>query len=446
MKPKLLILSLLFLLTNISFAQKIIKLEGEISGLQDFDYYIEDVIVGQNEKDCIGFAQTGMWNTKIASFFDENIKIKILEFLSANFPKAPGKKPLIIKLNKIYISELTLAMAEYAFANLNINFIEAQDSIYIKRFQAVASTKRSGVDVTALHDNNIVNVFSQCFKEFEIRDNLNLLSHDTLNIFELHSQDCNKADYPILDKSQLRKGVFLTFNDFRDNIICKDFPFDIKYRTKEDTTFSAKIKFKNDHPDEYWGFCDGKNLFMQIEDKSYPLSLVNGRFVLYPKSYDISNQNGIAFAGMMFGVFGAAIATMSQPSSVERFYLDLCTGNIFPDDRQSPFDIIGSKVFYYSDYSKLDTGVCISYNDQKMLCLREGQYAIIDFQPTRSEFEIKITTSDKDILVEDFDPNYLDTQLFLIKVKKKGKLTVTECTGKTKLKILEDLEDKQRVY
>jgi hypothetical protein len=99
--------------------------------------------------------------------------------LTRSFPKQPGAKPLIIRLNILYIYELTLSYSQIACVQLSISFFEREDSSYFFKFQAGTSFDHGADDVTHLHPENIANAFEVCFDDFARRENKGKVSDIT---------------------------------------------------------------------------------------------------------------------------------------------------------------------------------------------------------------------------------------------------------------------------
>ncbi|MCF8386710.1 MAG: hypothetical protein K9G47_02425 [Bacteroidales bacterium] len=431
-----------------AYAQEIIEFQENLNRFDEFGYHIEDVIVAQEEKDCIGFVYKGFSDKQVAAYFEEDIRTSVFDFLKQNFPQKENTKPLIIKINNLFISELRIpAKGSFAAADLNISFIGRRDSLYLDLFQAVASIKESSLNITGLHDENLLLAFNTCFEDFNKRDDLNHLTYDAISWEDLHFPVKDYSTHEILNQPDLIKGVYLNFNDFRDNIINTNYPFELKYKVKEHTILTAKVKFEDEEPEKYWGISDGTNLFIHIDDKLYLLNQENDSLKTSLKLENQSLNYTAVYTGVMFGAIGGMLGAIVHEVAEKNYYvehwLDFNSGTLFPLEMKDPFKLQTIKTFYYSDYSKIDEDVCIYLNNNKFNCLRESQYYNMPVSPFRGKAVLTIASREHSVEVEDFDPNVLDHQYYILKVKRKGDIFLKECKRNMINVIIETLEDKE---
>jgi hypothetical protein len=86
-----------------------------------------------------------------------------------------------------------------------------------------------------------------------------------------------QLDYPILNAETNREGIFETYQDFLQNHLLA-MKTEVYYKNKRRFARSSSI------PDSVllnkWGFCDGKDLFMNINGSFYKLKKVSNTFSL----------------------------------------------------------------------------------------------------------------------------------------------------------------------
>lgn len=78
---------------------------------------------------------------------------------------------------------------------------------------------------------------------------------------DIHTNYKKRFDIPVLSADSVNRGVFLSFNDFKNN---KPAYPDFKYKKFELSTEVTILRDGKEVPvTEYWGFSDGKNLFVR---------------------------------------------------------------------------------------------------------------------------------------------------------------------------------------
>jgi hypothetical protein len=90
-----------------------------------------------------------------------------------------------------------------------------------------------------------------------------------------------KMEYPILKDSIYKKGIYMSFNEFRNNR-----PSIENFKVEQNKK-AGKLLFtsKNDSSIEvikYWGYCDGKDIFCY--DLSHPVQRVGNTFEFFAES------------------------------------------------------------------------------------------------------------------------------------------------------------------
>lgn len=90
----------------------------------------------------------------------------------------------------------------------------------------------------------------------------------------------SKFDIPILKDTAHPRGVYVTYDEFRNNTpsitdfeIKKDKLIDIVYVRQQDGTFAANRKI--------WGFSDGKDLYVRFHDNFYLLQRLERSYYIY---------------------------------------------------------------------------------------------------------------------------------------------------------------------
>jgi len=113
-----------------------IRLSGVNATILLKGYFVERVINAQDDDTIIGFVQTGMFNKKRLASLSTSITEDIGKYLKIVLPLNGEAVPLIVRINKLNIFEVTSGSHETAFAELNLSFIRRNGSRYYHLFDA----------------------------------------------------------------------------------------------------------------------------------------------------------------------------------------------------------------------------------------------------------------------------------------------------------------------
>ena len=97
-----------------------------------------------------------------------------------------------------------------------------------------------------------------------------------------------RFDLPVLHDTAIKKGVFMTFEDFKKNK-----PLEVRFRLSRDNwTDELYISGKNGENivPEFWGVCDGTKLFIHAGYNVYPAIRQQNSFEVFGAKY-ISNNH-----------------------------------------------------------------------------------------------------------------------------------------------------------
>ncbi|MFV7234386.1 hypothetical protein [Flavobacterium sp. ZB4R12] len=89
--------------------------------MSGFNFYVENVYDGRQFKENIGTVQKSGFNRKVLANFEKPLVEEFFDYLSVICPKQENKPIISIRINDLYVSELTRAMSETAYATLVID-------------------------------------------------------------------------------------------------------------------------------------------------------------------------------------------------------------------------------------------------------------------------------------------------------------------------------------
>jgi hypothetical protein len=247
--------------------------------------------------------------------FEKPLAEEFFDYLSIICPKQENKPKISIRINDLYVSELTRAMSETGYATLAIDVIEPKDGLDYVVGSYTASIESNGMDVTGKHDERLKKVLQECLTNYMKTSN----ADKTALVFDTYQSIKTKTitDVP-------SKGVYLTYADILNEKPLDGTNFDITNKKERFYLFN-----KTTHSEEmnYYGFSDGKNFYINVS--KYAISRYYAKTEIISGKYYIENviynsNNAIAMVAM-FGLIGVAIASAASDASIPML-IDSYTG------------------------------------------------------------------------------------------------------------------------
>ncbi|MFV5686814.1 DUF6563 family protein [Flavobacterium sp. GB2R13] len=281
-----------------------------------FNFYVENVYDGRQFKENIGTVQKGGFNRKVLADFEKPLTEEFFDYLAVICPKQENKSKISIRINDLYVSELTRAMSETGYATLMIDVIESKGGIEYIVGTYSASTESNGMDVTNKHDERLKKVLQECFTNY-----IKTSDNDKASI--VFSADQNIKSKTITAISP--KGIYLTYADVLNDMPLDDSDFEIVNKNER---FYLLNKTTNSEVLNYYGFSDGKIFYINVS--KYASAKYYAKTEIIGNKYYIENvvynpNNAIAM-GAMFGLIGVAIASSAANSSSVPMLIDCYSG------------------------------------------------------------------------------------------------------------------------
>lgn len=332
---KKLILALLLFPTLIH-AQKVLIFSSKLEKIDsaNWGYNIDKVIDARSAitKNYLGRVQTGVFNSKNDAVLEKSLASELDKVIKSILPEVEDSMHLILKINRLKIWEQTFLATEEAYAFADFELILKRDTNYylIDKHNGFIR-KRSGWDVTGSHLPNIVLILKESLNAFQ--KNQSWLKSDT-TFQKLSIQDCLNKNVPQITMDSVKqKGIYKHFGEFLDNNPKMPLAF-----TKVDgekvlmVTDESGQRVALSRPDDVWGFCDGKDVFVGQSGNFFPIKFTNGKAQF--KGYDVQKQVKRQQTGaVLFGIIGAAVASASQGSK-EWLEIDMDSGQTFPSKEE----------------------------------------------------------------------------------------------------------------
>lgn len=287
---------------------------------------VSEVIDARNDKKVIGLVQLGLNNRKEFAVFEKPLLQEIHDLFDRSFLLANSNDAITVRVSRLYISELTLALSETAKTELNIDFfIKDEGDTYFYISSIYVSEESKGIDVTSNHAGNIVNAMQRAlilFASREKRINSQMgFTRDELLDPDLVFRDVSAM--PIVQASQYKDGFFATFDEFINNTPSVDINCKIK--------MGSKIKVKCNERDKemqsgIYGFAKDNQLYILFHQQFYLLEKRNDEFYFAGPRMP-GGTSSYAKGWVMAGALGGSIASHSAGYNAI-YKVDLSTGGI----------------------------------------------------------------------------------------------------------------------
>lgn len=312
-----LLTALLIVINFVCFAQKnedslyfeklgttILKLDFKKTSSETIPFNQIQIIDARADTSCVGFFRYSLTENTKKIVFPSGLNNEIAEYALMNYQLTNDS------LNKLLIFIKEFRISNYV-KHLDENFQTEKDKII------PTNPWKSGVVISAELFLQNKNTFHALYKIDTVLVNdsavllhniiqksfailFNKISNKKLTEIHIGKTEFSNADiqqhiesffnYPVLKDLILKKGIYKNFSEFKLNN-----PSIINY-TLNRGKLSDEV-FVNDNDQSYplqnfWGFCDGKNLFIRSVDNLFPLIRTNKTFnVRGTKSLAVNNHS-----------------------------------------------------------------------------------------------------------------------------------------------------------
>ncbi len=446
MKKILLTLTLFSLILYSSADEITITLAGKKLSTHLRGYYIEDVILSQREDSCLGFLHPLGPELCIAIFFETSISAGLKELLMTSMPKQADLQPLIIRVNRIFMYQVSEGVRDYACLDLSLSFIRHDRTLIEDLTSAVTISVEQQFYPRGL-GKIIVNGFDSSFSQYDKRSRLGLLVPTIITSEQLKENPVYKPGYyRCFSGKKNRKGVYRTFFDFRDNLPDTSLEFKVfhDYNKNHPKLSKAYLKFtKDSKPGKVWGFYEGDSVYIN-GGRSYSLLTYEGdQFITYHRSSEYSRDVASAaiFGGIFGGLLGASLlgglaAVSSDPDLIVKFRLDLFDGKLLLNDAPD-YTMISSKVvFFLSKKSDPHATLSVFVDGQPQCEMKPGNYFTLDLSCHYSAANIKLVSSTGGESSRKIPLKLFKTEVYLLKVKKNNVVLSNRLNNQMKTDLL----------
>ncbi|MEM9025062.1 MAG: hypothetical protein AAGB22_15050, partial [Bacteroidota bacterium] len=245
----------------------IVALSQTTVDVLDRQHYVQEVIMSPEVGTTIGFVQKGLGNTRVPAFLEGEVPRTLHRFFQRLLPDA-GAEPLIVRVNRLRISEITYFAKELAYCEVSLDIMARRDGQLVLLYRTGHTRTVKGMDVTSGHANNLAQALVACFREFSARVQEGRL----LNVPLAHPDSAHANLVPVADwltEEEHNAGLFATYTDFRDGRIDTVTTFTTTESVNEHGITTYKVKVKDSRAKRKpWGFTDGLYAYVRL-DKEY---------------------------------------------------------------------------------------------------------------------------------------------------------------------------------
>lgn len=253
--------------------------------VEEFDFYVDTVILVQEEQKVIGHLQKHKKLKKLR-LKEKRIDLALQNLFQNSYPIKEGKRRLILKVNRIIFNVFDRS-SEFG---ANITFIEKVNDNLIElgtietfvinenTIRPVLKAPYRGLDLVV----SIESLLDKFLEHVEEQDDHKVLSKSDIN----KPIEINKNSYPIIEKPKHDfKGVILSYDDFKNGKVSKD--SSLEYETiefKKTSFFKLKVKSEKYDNEDLWGVYDGENYFINERNFFRPLIFQNNSIFIHAPS------------------------------------------------------------------------------------------------------------------------------------------------------------------
>lgn len=426
--------------------------DKKITWNREADFYVEKILVVQEEKDCIGYVQEAVNHIK-AAYFNHSISEELMLLFEKSFPKKENSHATIIRVNTFFIYELN-GISSF---ELNFDIITLQDSVCIIEFSSGIIESRHGLGNKKIIPN-ILTAFEKSFNEYEdSKQNQTLILTTIPKEFAYTDSLFSISFAKTFGKNKVQKGIYRSYNDFRNSRTDTSYSFNIVEHDYSTAGKAAKMKFIGNEPYyEPWGFTDGVNHYININshDRFYiPLQQYYNSeefftYYIIPKDYSGAGIIGAAAGGAILGAVGGLLyvaIVSAQPDKEIEMTLDLSTGKLKSDGLDEKNLLKNSVIFCHAKNSDATSGIEVKWDSKHSVNIPPDSYFILKKTPTRNKLIVEFLSEGDENAYSEIDLNKMEKQVYLITKKKRGTIKIDELYDYMKSDYLNKLEFMKQV-
>jgi hypothetical protein len=289
----------------------------------------------------IGWVKRGLLNRKEEVKFpwQKTLKQEIVRTVTNLLDSTTDSRmdgTLLINLRNFFISEHTEALSEEGLFAIKAGFYLKQDTIYRKMFTVDEryTIKAGGLDVTDKLLDTVKTLYGELIKRAANFDLAGLDMSKQYTAYDIeHIVDAEKKDIPIYQVAAAKKGLYATYEDFRNNHPARE-NIIVQYRKGFSRPFVYEMEADGKKGKEilrkyYYLVSDGERMFISRTLNLYELTKTNNEFYFTGLGKDDADMGTVLLASAAFGLIAGGMAA-NHDTAVFEFRLDYLTGKFVP--------------------------------------------------------------------------------------------------------------------
>lgn len=168
---KRLVVILFVTLSAVAYSQeKWIELKHEAVKTETNGFYISGVIDGRQNRDSIGFVQTGLADKSVSAHLYGGLENSLFNYLKNAYPRDTSQTPIVIIVKHLSISETSAFTLEKARAEIKLEFYKTSNGKLGKVYATEYFVEKQSADVSRGHEKRIKTVLDTCIERFNESD------------------------------------------------------------------------------------------------------------------------------------------------------------------------------------------------------------------------------------------------------------------------------------
>lgn len=417
--------------------------------------HIDSVFAAFNDSASMGTVMKGTPARPAPVLLAGGVASAVQGLLRNELPTA-GTVHAVMRINALHTGEMAIGHGERGACGLNFELLQRMDSGWARIFDhAATAAYLPRKDLAGSMAKGIAAAFTAGFAKYAQAALAGKLSRMPLSGWpQAGISDAAERRYAVHEAHTPARGIYHSFQDFRDQRPDTTFSFTLKPVGNQPLVPMAKLKVERDvqEPEGIWGLSDGRNAYIQVGDRFLGLRRKEHVFTsFYPGGSQI--DPAAMAVGMAFGLVGALLysaanAPSGAPVPVE---LDMLTGALrLMYDGSSPAAAevaTSDHLFLYSRHCPMDTTVDMFVYGGLEASLRKENYHRLNLVPRPDAVPVEFNVGAGEPVGIDIRTERIggEPTVYLIKVDKAGTVKVDRLNTTMAAAVLDKLDPAQEV-
>ncbi|MBC7849655.1 MAG: hypothetical protein H7Y31_07960 [Chitinophagaceae bacterium] len=266
------------------------------------------VIDSRADTSRVGIYPFGLKSRPLQLVTEENLSLLLQRHLTESFVVDSGKHDLLIFIRKFWLTKFKRDARFVNEEEITLNDGLAKSEIQFKidcyisdedkwvPWMRIDTICYSSAKIKNAGDNKINSILDEVFEKIATTSLVIPNQRARLTYYQLTTNYGKDFSAPGFSRNPIRKGVFKTFEDFKNN---KPAYADFKLREGKSGNY-LEIKDaegKAFYSNNIWGFCDGKIVYVSLVGNLFPVFRTgNGFYVYAPLMKEKRNPRLLNFA------------------------------------------------------------------------------------------------------------------------------------------------------